>query len=1282
MVNSFDASGGNTCLAIEEAPARGAKTQDPRTFHVVAVSAKTSTSLLNNKRKLLDFLKRKSIAKLSDVAYTTTARRMQHALRTSYVADTTKQLISAIESDLKGPPAGLDVAAKHKANTPNIVFAFTGQGSQYVGMGRLLFQTHPIFRKTLQDYQTMLLAQGLPTDKVTFLDLIERDDLDLAGQCATKVQLAVAALEIALAGLWKSWGIVPDLVIGHSLGEYAALCAAGVLNSSDTLYLVAKRGIMMEEKLTAGTYAMLVIRQDVERVRQRLAQLKTSSCQVALKNAPEMTVVSGTQKDVELLRKHMQSQGTKTTLLQLPYGFHSAQLDPVLDEFESAAGGVTFSKPTTPVASSLLAKVVRETGTFSSKYLRNQARQAVDYIGALRSAQTEGLIHDSTLFLEIGPQPICSSFIATTLSITQARLLAGLRNGEDVWKTTSTALSAAYNAGLPVDWPEFHKHFAQSLTLLELPTYAFEETDFWTPFRWQENAIASSPAVVATPSHSDPLLHGPLHKLVSCDVSDEAASMTFECDTKQKDIREAILGHSVADTPLMPVTFMCEMGAAAAKHAFEKLYEGAQLPCMELRNVNLTSSVTVSAEGSYPLIIISARLSKGSQACTIEFESRLGGVTKQHGGCEVAFIPSNDVAVSTTSRFLPLIKSRISTLGGREANRKVHRLLKPVVYKLFQHLVTYSERYQAVDELILDTEARDAVASVTLNGFAGPANLLPAYWKDSIAHVAAVVLNCGLLVPEHQALVTSGFDNWQTFEELRGDVQYTSYVAFQEQGKESTTLGDIYILQSGRLVAAVTGLKFHMIKKTVLKTMLSSVSLQPSAPVLEEAKALETPATSLPAKIEAKRQVRIASDSVVARSSPLPPEQNLAKVDIASVFLEAIATETGLRLSELQPATEFSDIGVDSLMSITVLASLKQKTGVELMGTLFNNHDTIGSATEALKEMFPMSAQQAKKPLTRPVISQTPSFTTWPSTPASELSDVAPTITPAPASTGASTPRSEDSDPWVPVTPLSEISPLPSPPPEKQQQQPMGSVPKIRRLQGRPSDHEVPLFLFADETGAISTYIQLPQLASCVSVFAVESPFVKEPSKFDCSIEELAKLSRDAILQQHPSGRYRLGGFSGGGIVAYEVAKLLEAEGHRVETLGLIDTPMPGLDNAEKPYTVTELQDLGIISGHKRSGKFQGTVLPAQQDHIAKFLEALSKYEVKGELLGTSAAMVTAGRGLRNADASSNWITKAWSSESTQRWTRHFKEVRVLEVDAYHHDVMSFPRVRNSFYRE
>ena len=298
LVNSFDASGGNTSLVIEEPPERPRKEQNPLPGHIITISARTVTSLQENRRRLLDYVIRNPSSKVADIAYTTTARRMHEVLRVAYTVKSTKDLINLLREDVS--KKGMS-DPKSKPPPMNIVFTFTGQGSQYAGMGKDLFQHSSSFRNLLYAYQQLAENQSLPQ----FLHLIENQESDITGASTVCIQLAVVALEIAIAQVLKTWGVKPDMVIGHSLGEYSALCVAGVLSVADTLFLVGRRAQLMEKNLVPCQYAMLAIGSELAYVAQLLAKSSENAWAktgVACINAPQITVVSGPADEINHLK--------------------------------------------------------------------------------------------------------------------------------------------------------------------------------------------------------------------------------------------------------------------------------------------------------------------------------------------------------------------------------------------------------------------------------------------------------------------------------------------------------------------------------------------------------------------------------------------------------------------------------------------------------------------------------------------------------------------------------------------------------------------------------------------------------------------------------------------------------------------------------------------------------------------------------------------------------------------------------------------------------------------
>ena len=408
LLNNFDAAGGNACMLLEDYPRADTEgiIADPRSSHVVTSSARTPAAYHANIRNLAEWLKKHPQGRIEDVAYTTTARRMHHPYRFATSATSIQDVIAKLEAhDSKASPTS-------SSQEPPVVFTYTGQGSHYAGMGAELYRTSAVFRETVDLCGEICHDNGFPP----FLDIIADEGAPLGN--AAQIQLAIVTLEIALTALWRSAGVEPAMVIGHSLGEYAALHAAGVVSLADTLYLVGQRATMLLERCEADSCAMLSVTTGVETARRHLDKIQPSTCGVACINSPKATAVSGTSEDLERFQASVVAEDSKVrpTKLSVPYAFHSFQMDPIFQDYSSLVGGVTFSAPQIPVASTLLGSVVDREGTFNHEYLGKSTAVALFVLSYCRSqlGRIVGFRHSST---SAGNAACCSEYLVLTFRV-------------------------------------------------------------------------------------------------------------------------------------------------------------------------------------------------------------------------------------------------------------------------------------------------------------------------------------------------------------------------------------------------------------------------------------------------------------------------------------------------------------------------------------------------------------------------------------------------------------------------------------------------------------------------------------------------------------------------------------------------------------------------------------------------------------------------------------------------------------------------------------------------
>lgn len=323
---------------------------DPRQDHVVNNTAKTATSLRNNIQNLINHFDNTNGTRLTDLSYTITARRIQRSLRTAIIASTIAQLRERLNS----------------SQCPGIIFAFTGQGALYSSVGKDLYLSSNQFHVDLIRCDQTSQNHGFPS----FLSVVDGRAGDIHTLKPVQTQLTITAIQMARCRLWTSWIIKADAVISHSLGEYAALYASEVLTASDVLSLVIRRATNLETSCTMQTNAILAVHAPSEATKQNLGSL-FRDLEIACINRPEGIVLSRSDQSMEEAGQKLKDNSFRSTVLNIPFAFHSSQLDLILDPFERPAAAVTLMRSKVPMASPLLRSIIKDKDIIGASYQPN-----------------------------------------------------------------------------------------------------------------------------------------------------------------------------------------------------------------------------------------------------------------------------------------------------------------------------------------------------------------------------------------------------------------------------------------------------------------------------------------------------------------------------------------------------------------------------------------------------------------------------------------------------------------------------------------------------------------------------------------------------------------------------------------------------------------------------------------------------------------------------------------------------------------------------------------------
>ncbi|CRZ16896.1 type I polyketide synthase [Mycolicibacterium neworleansense] len=478
-VSSFGFAGTNAHVILEEAPVApepavpaaapksdgtaGAVTR----FSILPLSARTSTALVQLADQYRNWMTAHPEATLADVCHTAGVGRAHLEHRAALVVNSREaaiELLGALADDRPAP--GLVRGESH--DTPKTAWLFTGQGSQYPGMARELYDSEPAFAETLNRCAAAV-SGVLEKPLLDVIFELDSPDAEEALRQTSYAQPALFAVEMGLAHLWQSWGIEPDVVLGHSVGQYSAACVAGVFSLEDGAQLMAERGRLFGSLPAGGRMAAVFA--PAERVENLTDEFPTLS--VAAYNGAN-TVLSGPAEDLEKALAGLKADGVRCDWLETSHAFHSALLEPILDEFEAYANRFTFNPPQRILIDNRTGAALGRSVKMDGAYWRRHARQPVEFAKSVRTLADL----NCKLLVEIGPRPVltAAALSAWPDPATAPRVITSLRRNTADHRQITEAVADAYVLG---HLPEFDALRRAHARKLDLPTYPFEHRQYW-----------------------------------------------------------------------------------------------------------------------------------------------------------------------------------------------------------------------------------------------------------------------------------------------------------------------------------------------------------------------------------------------------------------------------------------------------------------------------------------------------------------------------------------------------------------------------------------------------------------------------------------------------------------------------------------------------------------------------------------------------------------------------------------------------------------------------------
>ena len=590
--------------SFEEAPQQSAvngrsKTEDRSSdsIFVLPLSAPRPDALEKMSQVWAAFLAEDDTVdqRLRDICYTASVRRSHHNHRATFIGKSREELVDKLQA-FGARQHDLDPARSRRNGIDKLVFVFSGQGPQWFAMGKQLLDRETIYRGVIEQCDQLLrrYATWSLLEELTANESQSRlDQTEIA-------QPAIFALQVGVAALWRSWGIVPDAVVGHSVGEVAAACVAGALDLEQAIRLIFHRGRLLQGATGQGKMAAAAL--TLEEAERLIADYR-GRLVIAAINSPGSVVVSGEGEALQEVLNLLEQRRKYCRFLPVNYAFHSPQVEPYRRELVQALGGLKPVRARIPLLSTVTGKAAAG-DDLDPEYWGQNLRQRVEFVAAI-----DALIHAGhKLFVEIGPHPVLGVSISECLRHRGAdgNVLASLRRGNYERQTMLEALAALYCGGRSVDWAGLYPEGGRCV---RLPPYSWQRERFWL----DETEPQSRRTPV--PTQRENRIRSFLGRPISSSV--HPGTHFWELNL-QEHSKELLNDHRIQNVVVLPGAAIIEMFLAAAVEAF-----GAGSHVVE--NVEFKQALIPRDDATTAVQLVLSETMPGSLSCQLLSRSRATG---------------------------------------------------------------------------------------------------------------------------------------------------------------------------------------------------------------------------------------------------------------------------------------------------------------------------------------------------------------------------------------------------------------------------------------------------------------------------------------------------------------------------------------------------------------------------------------------------------------------------------------------------------------------------------
>ncbi|KZT07803.1 ketoacyl-synt-domain-containing protein [Laetiporus sulphureus 93-53] len=1141
LLNNFGASGSNCALILEEPPInnRPFATIGKIGTLVLGISCESEKSLERLRALYLDHLAQhtEDWTAIADTACTATVHRRLYRYRIAVAGGSQNEVMENLQC------AKISRIPKTSAN---VIFLFSGQGEQYPGMGSGIYEKISSFRRTVDLCNEKLLSWGFPG----VLDIISPQSPNFAARHQAddivSWQCAIFILEYALATMWISWGLRPDAVAGYSLGEYAALVCSGVLSVDDALWIVAQRAVLMGMKCTPRATGMLVVHASLAIVSQLLNSDRCfDGLSIACDNSATSCVVAGNTDSLQNFQRRCLQQGYKCVRLEVPYGYHSSAMDPIVDDLRALGARVTRSPPIIPVLSGVHGVIVQpgDTSIFTTDYFARHCREPVLFRHGISKLVPAGRYIDeqNTIWIEIGPHPTLQHLINVGVDGVVLRLFT-LRKHQADENVLCSALTKLYTSSSVISWRKVYADLAPTAKVADVPFYPFAETRFWVPYR--ENAAVISSIY---PRSSSPLCGTCIER----PSVDNGGQSIFEF--KIDEIAHLLQGHRIAGHALCPASLFHEMVLFATHTLLEMLGEHHPDILLELSEVDYDKPLLYAPRSRNAVrVTLNPIHSAAWFYASFTISSCLGASILCH--CR------GSIRTNTASSVASELSSIMESIGMRDLHKangcsETMLFYASTIYKRFACVVTYADVYQTIKSIAIDPDGTYADALIQCSPLSAGPEAYPIF-MDTLFQVAGFLLNGD--ADEKDAFICSHTDRVTVIPELIHPSAMYSVFCSVKCISSSSAIADVYAVQlegsEGSVVARLQGVRFKRLKADKLGQFLN---------------------------ISTKRftgsQLPGGLDRFNGRND-YPHNYSHSTQKLADRLIQVVAHSCCTNTEAVHLETRLQDLGIDSLMAIELVNNINEEIPFASMETrmmaqcervidLVRNVEDkcrpcgfVASFPYAVDENVSSARSRISPEQARRVISSVLGIASQNLLDSQELGYLGMDSLSSIETRHAIQSIFGEQLPEEIFSSCNTVGDLVSVVTGYEGEcNPCAELDRdlILLQDFRPAVgiDPLPLILVHDGSGTVLPYAGLTSLSR--PVWGIRNPKLSTGEQWDGGIIEMAHAYAEMITAIAGDSGCIVGGWSFGGVVAFEVARQLVAAGINVAGIVLIDAPSP-----------------------------------------------------------------------------------------------------------------------------